>query len=178
MVYAPFFLLFDVRSRMPAAVVAGRLLHRGGADPVRHFGTWFQLFGLVLVAPGVRELRLEFNQPAILATMGARMGAIIRSLRSGDRTLAVTGVGGIGLAGSAAFAYGRVRGTVEQRLDGLEREIDDLRKQADERQRKLESKLSKVHGELSKETQERMEEHAQIRRKLDNLAVVGCISTA
>jgi len=32
------------------AVLAGRLLNRGAADQVRYFGTWLQLFGIVLVA--------------------------------------------------------------------------------------------------------------------------------
>jgi hypothetical protein len=153
----PFFLFFfgpAVAGLL--AVVAGRLLNRGAVDQVRYFGTWLQLFGIVLVAQGVRELRREFHRPTVLAAMRSRIAAIVQSLRSGNRTVAIMGVGSIGLAGGAAFAYGRVRGTVEQRLDGLEREIDSIRKDLQERDTKLEQKLAELRGELSKETQERI----------------------
>jgi hypothetical protein len=103
------------------AVLAGRLLNRDAADQVRYFGTWLQLFGIVLVAQGVRERRREFNRPTVFAAMRARTQAIVHSFKA-QHHVAVTGVGAVGLAGSAALAYGRVRGTIEQRLDGLERE--------------------------------------------------------
>ena len=70
-------------------------------------------------------------------------------------------------------AFGRVGGSIEQRLAGLEREIDALRKDAQEREKKFDDKLSEVHADLSKEKQERAEAHAEIKRKLDNLAVGG-----
>jgi len=169
----PFFLFFAGPAvAYLVAVLAGRLLNRGTADQVRYFGTWLQMFGIMLVAKGVRELRREFNRPTVFAAMRARSSAILQSFKARHQVV-ITGVGAIGLAGSATVAYGRVHGTIEQRLDGLEREIDALRKGAQEREEKLERKLSELRGELSQEKQERMEAHAEIKRKLDNVAVGG-----
>jgi uncharacterized membrane protein HdeD (DUF308 family) len=169
----PFFLFFAGPAvAYLLAVLAGRQLNRGAADQVRYFGTWLQLFGIVLVAQGVRELRREFNRPTVFAAIRARIHAIRQSFQA-QHYVAITGVGAVGLAGSAALAYGRVRGTTEQRLDGLEREIDGLRRDAQERERQFQDKLSELRGELSKEQQERIEAHAEIKRKLDNVAVGG-----
>src|SRR5688572_26982761 len=151
----PFFLFFagPVVAYL-LAVLAGKLLERGSVDQVRYFGTWLQLFGIVLVATGVRELRREFGRPNVFAAMRARVHAILHSFKA-QHQVAITGVGAIGLAGSAVLAYGRVGGTPEQRLDGLEREIDALRKDAQEREKKFDDLLSEVRGELSKEKHER-----------------------
>jgi hypothetical protein len=100
------------------------------------------------------------------------MHAILQSFKAQHHVL-LAGVGAAGVADSAAVAYGRVGGTFEQRLDGLEREIDALRKDAQERENEFQGKLSKLHDELSKEKQERIEAHSEIRRKLDNVAVGG-----
>lgn len=169
----PFFLFFAGPAvACLLAVLAGRLLNRGAADQVRYFGTWLQLFGLVLVAQGMRELRREFNRPTVFAAMRARINAILQSFRA-QHHVAITGVGGVSLAGSVALAHGRVRGTTEQRLDGLERDIDALRKDAQERENKVQDKLSELRAELSNEKQERIEAHAEINRKLDDVAVGG-----
>jgi hypothetical protein len=170
----PFFLFFvGPTVAYLLAVFAGRLLHRGSADQVRYFGTWLQLFGIVLVAQGVRALRREFNRPTVSAAIRARFRAIVQSLGSGDRILEVTAVESVALAESVAVGYGRVGGTTEQRLDGLEREIDDIRKQADERETRLQDKLARLRIEFSKETLKRSEGDADIRRSLDSLAVGG-----
>jgi hypothetical protein len=72
----PFFLFFAGPGvAYLLAVLAGRLLNRDAADQVRYFGTWLQLFGIVLVAQGVRELRREFNRPTLCAAMRARTHA-------------------------------------------------------------------------------------------------------
>jgi hypothetical protein len=169
----PFFLFFAGPTvAYLLAVLAGRLLNRDAADQVRYFGTWLQLFGIVLVAQGVRELRREFNRPTVFAAMLARTHAILQSFRA-QHHVAITGVAAIGLAGSTALAYGRVGGTIEQRLDGLENEIDALRKDRQEREKNFQDKLSELRGELSKDKQERIEAHAEIGRKLDNVAVGG-----
>jgi hypothetical protein len=155
------------------ALLAGWLLKRDAADQVRYFGTWLQLFGILLVAYGVRELRKDFNRPSMIAAMRAQIVAFVRSFRSGDRTVAISGVGSVALSGSLALGYGRVGGTVEQRLDGLAREIDALRQDLQERDRKLDDKLAAVRGEVSKEREERTAAHGDIQRKLDNVAVGG-----
>jgi hypothetical protein len=90
-----------------------------------------------------------------------------------QHNVAITGVGAVSFAGSTALAYGRVHGNTEQRLDGLEREIDALRKDLQEREKKFEDKLSEVRGEVSNEKQERINGHAEIKRKLDSVAVGG-----
>jgi hypothetical protein len=108
------------------------------------------------VAQGVRELRREFNRPTVFAAMRARTHAILQSFKAQHHVI-VAGVGAVGLAGSAALAYGRVRGTIEQRLDGLEREIDALRRDAQEREKTFQDQRSELRGELSKEKQERIE---------------------
>jgi uncharacterized protein YeaO (DUF488 family) len=154
------------------AVGAGRLWDHGVGDQVRYFGTWLQLFGIVLVAQGVRDLRRQFRRPTVFAAMRARVHAILNSFKA-QHHAALTGVGAIGLAGSATLAYGRVGGTIEQRLDGLEREIDALRKEAQERENKFEDHLSEVRAELSQEKQERAKAHADIESKLENVAVGG-----
>jgi hypothetical protein len=79
----PFFLFFAGPAvAYVLAVLAGHLPNRGAADQVRYFGTWLQLFGIVLVAQGLRELRREFNRPTIFATLRARIHAIVQSLRA------------------------------------------------------------------------------------------------
>ena len=138
----------------PRAALAGCWLNRSASDQVRYFGTWLQLFGIALVAQGVRELRRDFNRPSIFAAMLARLGAILQSFRSGERTVLAIGSGVIALTGSVV-GHGRTRGTIEQRLDGLEREVDALRKDLQERERKLDEKVSTLRGELSQEKQER-----------------------
>lgn len=169
----PFFLFFaGLGVAYLLALGAGRLWGHGVADQVRYFGTWLQLFGIALVAQGVRELRRQFNRPTVFAAMRARVHAILHSFKA-QHHVALTGVAAIGLTGSAALAYGRVGGTTEQRLDGLEREIDALRRDAQEREKKFEVHLSEVRAELSKEKQERDRDHADIASKLENLAVGG-----
>jgi len=170
----PFFLFFAGPALSWAfAVLAGQWLNRGVADQVRYFGTWLQLFGILLVAQGARELRREFNRPTVFAAMCARFNAIVQSFRSSDRTAAITGVVGIAMSGSAVAGYGRVRGTTEQRLDGLERELDALRNDLQDRERKIKEQLSTVRRELLEEKQERSQAHDTINRKLDHLAVGG-----
>lgn len=154
------------------AVGAGRMLNRDTADEVRYFGTWLQLFGIGLVAWGVRELRLEFNHPTVFAAIRAQASAILHSF-SGQHHVALTGVGAVGFAGSLAAGHGRVGGTVEQRLDGLEREIDALVKAAQVRDEKFQKVVSDVRGELSTERQERAEADAQTNRRLASVAVGG-----
>jgi hypothetical protein len=158
------------------AVVAGYLLPLGladAADQVRYFGTWLQLFGILLVAQGVSELRREFKRPTVVAWMRSRFAAIVQSFKRPDHTL-FAGSGSITISGSdATLTVGRGRVTTDERLDPLEREIDHLQRQADEHERKVESKLSEVRAELSKEAQQRIEAHARTNAKLDGLAVGG-----
>jgi hypothetical protein len=156
------------------AILAGRLMHKGGADQVRYFGTWLQLFGIAVVAQGVRELRQEFKRPTTLAAMRSRIVAIVQSFRRRNITLTV-GSANIALTGVAAtLSVGRVGvPTVEQRLDALERELTELRKQAEDRDRKVDSQFSAVRTELSAERQQRVEGQSEIAQKLDNVAVGG-----
>ena len=72
-----------------------------------------------------------------------------------------------------ATACGRVRGTIEQRLDGLEREIDDIRKQADERERQKLGRITEMRYTLWKKSHERQDAHADIIKRLNDVAVCG-----
>ena len=117
-------------------------------DRVRYFGTVLQLLGIALVGLGLSELRRDFDRPGVFARMWAGLSAVIQSVRPGTQ-VALAGTATFGLAGSVATAYGRLGGSIEQRLDGLEREIDDLRKQADERERQIGRQIGEVRSALS-----------------------------
>ncbi len=161
------FLLGFVASWMLAV-----MLTADSADRVRYFGTVLQLAGIVLVGLGLRDLRRKFDRPGVFAAMWARVVAIVRSVRPRHLAIVVPSEG-IAVGSSAAIAYSRVGGTIEQRLDGLEWEIDDIRKQADERERKVERRFEDLRATLSTETQHRKDAHAEITERLDNLAVGG-----
>lgn len=142
------------------------------ADRVRYFGTVLQIGGIALIAYGLRDLRREFNRPGVFSAMWARVVAIGKSVRP-QKTVILTGVGAIGLAGTVATAYSRVGGTVDQRLDGLEREIDAIRKQADERESQMVRRIDEVRSALWQESQARKDAHAEITKRLDDFAVGG-----
>jgi hypothetical protein len=104
--------------------------------------------------------------------MRDRLAAIAQSLKPRHHRISV-GTGHIALGGATVRAYGRVRGAIEQRLDGLENEIDAMRKEVDQRARESESKIAEVLAELAKEKQERAAATADISRRLDMVAVGG-----
>ena len=152
---------------------------------VRSIGGVFQFLGIIIVAWGIRDLRIEFKVPtwreglrAELSPLRDNVKANLRRwLRRPHDTRVMTATGRLHIGGTASMtASGRLVAKslpVEERLNMLAAEVESVKAAQREVRGELARHSEKVARDLAAEAEHRAEVKAELTGMITSLAVGG-----
>ncbi|HEV8608874.1 MAG TPA: hypothetical protein VGS98_02230 [Thermoanaerobaculia bacterium] len=182
-------LLSEIRNGWPAGLFIGGLLVASmigwliwwrvrpvtAADSIRYAGTLLELFGLVLVAIGLSDVRRLFGRLSILVKIQgslSRAGAAIRSHP-------ITGSGAVAIGGAQVSARGRTfhrareGASPEERVSMLEKGLDSALEELDRAVQRVENQFAATRESIQHESRERAADNQRVSQKIEEFAVGG-----
>lgn len=156
------------------AALLGHLTSRDLPDTVRFAGTALQVFGLLVVALGLRSMRELFGRPSVAASVVGFFERLAAAFRPGGTAYSHVTLGGMtaGGTGRSIFRPGPTSST-KRRLALLEQAVEELRNELDAQARDIRNSIAAVNKSLEKEELERRDENVKFKKLLDEVAVGG-----
>jgi hypothetical protein len=147
----------------------------GLSTALREAGVGLELFGLGLVAYGLRDIRRQFGRPSALASAREWVERSVVAL--GPPQPIVLSAKGAALAtsgGSAILDFGTSKDApLERRVEILERRLDVYRDEMRGSANELKQKVGDVSRRLDAQAQEQREASKQLEDRLEQSAVGG-----
>jgi hypothetical protein len=163
---------------VPAVCLIGKIMRRylligPPYSAILYAGTILELLGLVLVAIGLSDLRRLFGRPSATTLVIGWFGqfvAAFRPPRAVEGRASATGTSSIRAAGRTIHGAGP-GAPIEDRVQALELNVSALRDELDRGVQQLRGDLDVVNEALQRENQERRTGEAEVKRKLEEMAV-------